>query len=162
MRGGSARRPITFAAVLYARNVALEIDPCCHECTSHLARTADGYVSIGRDNFSKLHRWLYWKAHPDFDQSLEVCHSCDNPGCINLNHLFIGTHLDNMRDRGIKGRSRGGRPTAKLSTLDVAAIKYRYACGELQVSLGRDFGVSQNAVSQVVRGLSHRGVGATW
>jgi len=158
-RGGSQRKPVRWRPVFYARNVYLGLDPYCHECVSHLSRNSDGYITISRDGFSKLHRWLYWQAYPYFDKSLEVCHSCDNPSCINLAHLFLGTHLDNMKDRNSKGRASGGRSTAKLSAKDVVTIKERYACGEFQVSLGREFGVSQNAVSRVVRGLTYKSVG---
>ena len=38
--------------------------------------------------------------------SLHLCHTCDNPVCFNISHLFVGTPLDNMRDRDQKGRHR--------------------------------------------------------
>ena len=42
-------------------------------------------------------------GHP-IDRKLDVCHSCDNPKCINVNHLFVGTRKENMIDASVKGR----------------------------------------------------------
>lgn len=75
--------------------------------------------------FKKAHRWSYWyhKGHPG---DMFVCHSCDNPSCVNPEHLWLGTHQDNNNDRILKDRSIKGEKhgNAKLTDEDVKDIKY--------------------------------------
>lgn len=52
----------------------------------------------------RAHRISYILYNGDFDRSLFVCHSCDNPKCVNPKHLWLGTTQDNTEDRKIKGR----------------------------------------------------------
>lgn len=69
------------------------------------SRVKDGYALIrvgGRKN-EGVHRVSYRLAHGEFDPSLHVLHACDTPLCVRPEHLFLGTHTDNMRDAAAKG-----------------------------------------------------------
>lgn len=59
---------------------------------------------------STIRRIVYRMFRGDFDSRLELLHSCDNPPCVNPDHLRPGTHKENMADMMAKGRSRGGAP----------------------------------------------------
>lgn len=89
-----------------------------------------------------------------------VLHKCDNPACVRPFHLFLGTHKDNADDRARKGRSaRNVNPqpgekngNAKLNSSQVLEIRSRYAAGEKQVPLAKEFGVSQVLISRIILG----------
>ena len=123
------------------------------------ARDACGYgrVSFRRFPAKRLlgaHRVAYALAHGLRSlPARHVLHTCDNPPCCNPRHLFLGTHLDNMRDCVSKGRfrSREDHPRAKLTRQKVRQIRraYRQAKGTQQ-ALGQRYGISQSYVSSVV------------
>lgn len=109
------------------------------------------------------HRVAWELANGPIPPGLEVCHSCDNPPCCNPDHLFLGTHAENMTDAGRKGRAwrRGDQNEAnanhRLSDIQVAAIRQRYAAGGVsQRSLAREFGVTQAQVWNIVHHRQRR------
>lgn len=83
-----------------------------------------------------------------------VMHACDNPRCINPDHLRVGTQADNIADKVAKGRQPCGERAggSRLTADDVAAIRQRAAAGSSQRSLAREYGVSPQHVSDIVRG----------
>jgi hypothetical protein len=74
------------------------------------------YALTGNVKPKRAHR-LSWEIHngkiPD---GMCVCHHCDTPRCVNPNHLFLGTHADNMHDASVKGRA-GRKPKNKTSAI---------------------------------------------
>lgn len=79
----------------------------CHPWTGARTRDPYGNPSYGVLQYQTVHyvahrlAWILTNGDPG-DQ--EVCHTCDNPPCCNLRHLFLGDHSANMRDRRDKGR----------------------------------------------------------
>jgi hypothetical protein len=128
---------------------------------------AKGYGRIGNgdpDNPRQLCHRLSWEIHngpiPD---GLLVCHSCDNPPCVNPAHFFLGTNADNAADRATKGRNAKGnqRPellvrgeqhrNAKLTEAQVREMITRYNSGECRVDLARFYGISRNHLWRIAR-----------
>ena len=95
---------------------------------------------------------LYVSKIPD---KMCVCHHCDNPSCVNPNHLFVGTIGDNNLDKARKGRAprtcgekHGG---AKLTTNQVIEIRMMYLHGESLRRLASLFNVSFQLIHQIVQ-----------
>lgn len=86
------------------------LDTPCLEWTG--CRIEDGYgrkITGSRKGGRRLvlvHRWVWEKEFGPIPEGLCVLHRCDNPPCINLDHLFLGTLSDNALDRETKGRGR--------------------------------------------------------
>lgn len=133
------------------------------------ARNNDGYGTFwngerypGKDGkrggpvMILAHRWAYANLVDPIPAGLCVLHRCDNPGCVNPEHLFLGTQADNVADCAAKGRRNQARPNRprvykKLSAQIHAAIRERARCGERRSDLAREYGVSWQMVDTIVR-----------
>jgi hypothetical protein len=95
--------------------------------------------------------WLIFKG--PIPAGMCVLHRCDVPACVNPDHLFLGSHADNMRDMKKKGRGRDAtgeaNSRAKLKEADVRAI--RVLKGQVSYAqIAEKFGVSSGMVSMIV------------
>ena len=144
------RRPGSQMTV--AERLALHSRPTesgCIEWTA--AKNNDGYGQIKYNGkMSLAHRVAYEVAHGAIDASLCVMHSCDNPACINIAHLSLGTHQENMADMASKSRTNpihGARHhKAKLTDADVLAIR---ADKRTQPIIAAHYGVCLSTVESI-------------
>lgn len=135
--------------------VAITANPDkCWEWTGSFKGGKYGKFMLGGKGISP-HRLSYFFSNKSIDPNLCCLHKCDNPPCVNPNHLFLGTPKDNAVDRMNKGRGgivRGGKnATSKLTPQQVLEIRNRYSKGERQIPLSKEFGVTQAQISLIVR-----------
>jgi len=124
----------------------------------------DGYGKIRDDGtYRRAHRVAYELHNGEIPDRAFVLHTCDEPGCVNPEHLYPGSHQDNMDDRMERGsfdppkeyRFKPGEksPARKLDSGYVAEIRERYEnTDDSQAAIGEEYGVSQKTISNVVRG----------
>lgn len=133
----------------------------CWNWLGHLSPRGYGRIKAG-DRMIRAHRYSWMTENGrDIPEGMVVCHSCDNPKCVNPAHLFIGTVADNVADCVAKGRhAKGDRlahPRAKgekngnsrLLANEVAEIR---ADTRPQRVIAKQFGVTQAAISKIKRG----------
>lgn len=128
----------------------------CWEWTGGKARYGYGTIYIvtladGRPKYEVASR-ASWLAHEGpIPDGLFVLHECDNPGCVNPDHLFLGTQADNVADMRRKGRNaiEFRVPHCRLSREQVAAIR---ADSRMQKDIARDYGVSASHISGIKSG----------
>jgi hypothetical protein len=103
------------------------------------------------------HRFSFELVHGAIPQGMYVCHKCDTPLCVNPDHLFLGSHQDNMRDMVVKKRSFVGRGEdkkgrAKLTNQQADQIRKMEIS---QSKIAALFGVSQTTIGRIKRGESY-------
>lgn len=96
------------------------------------------------------HRFAYFNHHGMLDDSLLICHTCDNPACCNPHHMYLGTDADNNRDKHERGRANTPKgednKQSRLTENQVRIIFRRANEGESCDALAKEYGVSRQSI----------------
>lgn len=107
---------------------------------------------------TSAHRVLFELRYGRIPDGLQACHKCDNPGCVNPRHVFLGDHKANADDRDAKGRCQHGvrHWRCSLSESQVSEIRVLRAQGIAGPRLAKQFKVSDGTIYNIAKGRTHR------
>lgn len=122
-----------------------------------------GRFNVDRETALVAHRVAYILATGPIPSGMLLCHSCDNPPCVNPAHLFIGTAKDNHDDMRAKRRENyliGERHQHALLTNDqVKSLRQRYQSRESSLDeLVAEYGLRRRTIQQILRGKRYQEV----
>lgn len=121
----------------------------CWVWTGHISRRGYGYFHFQSFRV-RAHRFAWWATRDgNLPDGQEVCHSCDNPACVNPDHLYLGSHQDNHLDSVRKGRKRAWG-LQKLNAEQVYQIRRWARSGFTHKDIAVHFGIAPNTISQIV------------
>lgn len=141
------------AAERFASMVGPATPAGCTEWTGYRNKCGYGLFRSGQGPSSvrSAHRFAYEQAHGPIPDGMIIMHSCDNPACVNSDHLSAGSPSENMADRNQKGRQARGvtHHSSKLIDRDIRVIRQLFAARMRVNDIARLFSVSPATVSHI-------------
>ena len=128
-------------------SITIDEDTGCWNWNRGKSTRGYGMLSFGGED--KAHRVAYKEYIGDIPPGQVICHRCDNPSCVNPEHLFAGTQGDNIKDMDSKGRRNPAKGSAncnsKITETDVKEIRDRFNSGENYRDLMEEFGYKSHS-----------------
>ena len=119
----------------------------CWEWIASCDRGGYGQFSVGFKKY-RAHRFAWELVNGPITTGMCVCHTCDNRKCVRIDHLFLGTFAENLKDMVDKGRSNVGVRHWNSKLTDVQTVEIRDSDQTCR-QLAKDFGVSFQTVSKI-------------
>lgn len=125
----------------------------CWNCTSH-SKDALGYNKCKRGGYHSVHRYMYAQKYGSITSDIILRHICDNPSCINPEHLLAGTHADNVQDRVNKNRSALGEQNGRSKLTENQVVEIYNSN-----NTNRELAILYNVDNKVIHDIKHKN---TW
>lgn len=123
----------------------------------HKNKWGYGKIRINKKTYL-AHRISYLIYNGEIPDGMCVLHSCDNPSCVFPEHLHLGTHADNMRERADRNRNKyqngEKNSSAKLNKKQVIEIRKKAELGISRASLAQEYGINVGHVRRIVKRIS--------
>lgn len=123
------------------------------ECLICTSTPSQRYAKV--TGYGYAHRYVWEQNNGPIPSGLLVCHTCDTPRCVNINHLFLGSAKDNTTDMTNKGRRNDIKGPKKLRLEDwplVVSMRYQ---GKSYLRIGLHFKVDEETVSKFLKWCPH-------
>ena len=135
----------------------------CWRWTAHLNTCGYGKFRYNKKSWT-AQRISWMICYGKIPEGMLVCHRCDNPSCVNPDHLFLGTPKDNVRDCVSKGRRapQCGEKNynSKLTEPEVTRIRSEYKSGGVTLQeLADKYGVNYPAIHKIIKRKTWKYVG---
>lgn len=137
---------LSFASEEARFRAKVAVTATCHTWTASTNGRGYGHFKLKRQRgFVYAHRYAFFLANGRWPIG-NILHSCDNPSCVNPEHLSEGTQSENVR----QSFERARRPDARMTVVTVREARDRHAAGETIAAIARDMGIAPNTVGNAV------------
>lgn len=147
-------------------NVDREGHDAAMACWEWIGEKRSGYGRFFLDGRKQTaHRVIWEHCNGPIPSGMKILHRCDNPPCVRMRHLFLGTQADNVVDCATKGRIRVGdrkgekHPLALLTNKDARIIRTSYGGQRGQIQrLAEKYEVPRKVISRIINNVSYQNV----
>ena len=146
-RNPSLEYPEELLALLLSRS-SIDTNTGCRNWWGYRTQAGYGQLSIGNTRYI-VSRLMWIASKGVIENNLHVLHRCDNPACINIEHLFLGTPADNSKDKVAKGRASGGVAEHTMPMFDIPTMLKIKAEKDTNRNIAKGYNCSEHTIGRI-------------